>query len=164
MRQTIVSLREVGARLLVRLATALDPASSAGDVSSRAESCGDEVALHATPQGPVPSVHSGPERDTSTPDGVPAAQAVLAVAELVTNQELARRLVEAVGGIPGVVPIRPEPGDPYDPLEHELAEVRPTSVAADAEHVAELLSPGFRGFDSGLIRPAKVAIHDLMEM
>jgi hypothetical protein len=153
MRQLLFDLRVVCGRLLIKWGTALDPEPR--EPLAPAE---DDPAPE-----PEPTIHSGPEEYPSTEDGVAATKAVLAVADLVTNPELGRRLFEAACRIPGVVPIRPAPGDPYDPLEHEFAEVRPTTVAAEVDHVAELLTPGFRGHGTGLIRPARVAVHDLTE-
>lgn len=158
MKKLLVDLRVRSSRLLIRLATALDPAPRRLPADP-----GPPAHRPAAAPRPEPPIHSEPSAEPMSADGVAATKAVLAVADLVTNSELARRLFEAACRIPGVVPIRPGPGDRYDPLEHEFAELRPTTVATDADRVAELLTPGFRSHASELIRPARVAVHDLTE-
>lgn len=159
MGKLLVDLRVLSSRLLIRLATALDPAPR--EVPADPEPPARQPAAAPCPEPPIPA--GPPATEPASADGVAATKAVLAVADLVTNSELARRLIEAACRIPGVIPIRPGPGDRYDPLEHEFAELRPTTVATEADRVAELLTPGFRSHASELIRPARVAVHDLTE-
>jgi hypothetical protein len=158
MRHLLADIRKWGARRLARLAAAIDPTPEPTPEPA-ATTPGPATAVDPTPE-PGPS-QAEPEPGTGA--GRSEAEAVLAVADRVTNPELARRLFEAVSRMPGVIPVRPEPGDPFDPVAHQWVETRPAGREADVEHVAELLTPGFLGHSSGLIRPALVAVYDLAE-
>ncbi|MFD7653953.1 nucleotide exchange factor GrpE [Actinosynnema sp. NPDC059797] len=167
MRELLGDVRRWSARRLIRLAAALDPEPEHRHKNSKADMAADPPVLPKPATAPPT-----PEPEPDTPltdaalddgDGVSAARAVLAVADRLTNRELARRLFDATCRIPGVVPVRPAPGDPFDPLLHEWSQTRSTDHEADVEHVAELLTPGFQGRTSGLIRPALVAVYDITE-
>ncbi|MFD8062449.1 hypothetical protein ACFXA0_22405 [Streptomyces cyaneofuscatus] len=117
---------------------------------------------------PVPSPDVAPSLDVAPspaaplvtpPDCVAVARDVLAVADRLRNEELARRLLDAVGRLPGLRVLRPAPGDAFEPAEHQWDETRPTDDPAREETVAALLAPGFSGPQNELIRTARVAVY-----
>ncbi|MFE8974716.1 hypothetical protein ACFYM7_14900 [Streptomyces cyaneofuscatus] len=109
---------------------------------------------------PSPDVAPSPAAPPVTPpDCVAVARDVLAVADRLRNEELARRLFDAVGRLPGLRVLRPAPGDAFEPAEHQWDETRPTDDPAREETVAALLAPGFSGPRNELIRTARVAVY-----
>ncbi|MFF2536272.1 hypothetical protein [Streptomyces cyaneofuscatus] len=110
-----------------------------------------------SPAGPPAASPAAPP--VTPPDCVAAARDVLAVADRLRNEELARRLFDAVGRLPGLRALRPAPGDAFEPAEHQWDETRPTDDPAREETVAALLAPGFSGPRNELIRTARVAVY-----
>ncbi|MDX3378483.1 hypothetical protein PV390_29225 [Streptomyces sp. ME02-6991-2A] len=108
---------------------------------------------------PAPSPASPAASPVAPPDCVAVARDVLAVADRLRNEELARRLFDAVGRLPGLRVLRPSPGDAFEPAEHHWDETRPTDDPAREETVAALLAPGFSGPQNELIRTARVAVY-----
>ncbi|MEV7323762.1 nucleotide exchange factor GrpE [Streptomyces sp. NPDC093970] len=104
------------------------------------------------PEGIDRPEDAGPPEDVELPDGQTAGPApgdalraaveVLDVADLVTNQELSRRLAEAVVLLPGVSAIRPLRGEAFEPPEHEWVGSRGTEDSSRWDTVAEVRSPG----------------------
>ncbi|WOP07205.1 hypothetical protein R2B67_01070 [Streptomyces cyaneofuscatus] len=110
-----------------------------------------------SPAGPPAASPAAPP--VTPPDCVAVARDVLAVADRLRNEELARRLFDAVGRLPGVRALRPAPGDAFEPAQHQWDETRPTDDPAREETVAALLAPGFSGPRNELIRTARVAVY-----
>ncbi|MFI8351613.1 hypothetical protein [Streptomyces cyaneofuscatus] len=110
-----------------------------------------------SPAGPPAASPAAPP--VTPPDCVAVARDVLAVADRLRNEELARRLLDAVGRLPGLRVLRPAPGDTFEPAEHQWDETRPTDDPAREETVAALLAPGFSGPRNELIRTARVAVY-----
>ncbi|KAB2591113.1 nucleotide exchange factor GrpE [Streptomyces arboris] len=108
---------------------------------------------------PAPSPAAPAASPVAPPDCVAVARDVLAVADRLRNEGLARRLFDAVGRLPGLRVLRPSPGDAFDPAEHHWDETRPTDDPAREETVAALLAPGFSGPQNELIRTARVAVY-----
>ncbi|MFF4898464.1 nucleotide exchange factor GrpE [Streptomyces sp. NPDC001068] len=104
------------------------------------------------PEGIDRPEDAGPPEDVELPagqtagpasgDALRAAAEVLDVADLVTNQELSRRLAEAVVLLPGVSAIRPLRGEAFEPPEHEWVGSRGTEDSSRWDTVAEVRSPG----------------------
>jgi len=117
---------------------------------------GHAAALPVPPPDGAPSPAAPP---VTPPDCVAVARDVLAVADRLRNEELARRLFDAVGRLPGLRVLRPAPGDAFEPAEHQWDETRPTDDPAREETVAALLAPGFSGPQNELIRTARVAVY-----
>ncbi|MZF54075.1 hypothetical protein GTX53_09500 [Streptomyces sp. SID5594] len=117
---------------------------------------GPAAALPVAPPEGAPSPAAPP---VTPPDCVAVARDVLAVADRLRNEELARRLFDAVGRLPGLRVLRPAPGDAFEPAEHQWDETRPTDDPAREETVAALLAPGFSGPQNELIRTARVAVY-----
>ncbi|MEU8563107.1 hypothetical protein AB0C45_16660 [Streptomyces cyaneofuscatus] len=116
-------------------------------------------AVPSPPAAPFPPAAPSPEAAPAPPDCVAVARDVLAVADRLRNEELARRLLDAVGRLPGLRVLRPAPGDAFEPAEHQWDETRPTDDPAREETVAALLAPGFSGPRNELIRTARVAVY-----
>ncbi|MFE2294737.1 hypothetical protein [Streptomyces sp. NPDC059452] len=108
---------------------------------------------------PAPQSAAPASSPVAPPDCVAVARDVLAVADRLRNEELARRLFDAVGRLPGLRALRPSPGDAFEPAEHQWDETRPTDDPAREETVAALLAPGFSGPQNELIRTARVAVY-----
>ncbi|UQA32351.1 hypothetical protein [Streptomyces sp. HNA39] len=143
-----------------RAAPARDPQQSAPDRQTEAPHDAIEAPHEPVTEAPpgTPS-GAGPDAPAATSDCVAVARDVLAVADRLRNEELARRLFDAVGRLPGLGTVRPSPGDPFDPATHRWEETRPTDDPAREDTVAALLAPGFTGPENALIRTAKVAVY-----
>ncbi|XXZ52720.1 hypothetical protein AAGT00_34850 [Streptomyces cavourensis] len=137
-----------------------DPQQSAPDRQTEAPHDAIEAPHEPVTEAPpgTPS-GAGPDAPAATSDCVAVARDVLAVADRLRNEELARRLFDAVGRLPGLGTVRPSPGDPFDPATHRWEETRPTDDPAREDTVAALLAPGFTGPENALIRTAKVAVY-----
>lgn len=101
----------------------------------------------------------GPADRPAPGDVLRTATEVLDVADLVTNPELSRRLAEAVVLLPGVVAIRPLPGDAFEPLKHEWVGSRGTDDSSRWDTVAEVRSPGASA-SGRLLRAAYVVVFE----
>lgn len=89
---------------------------------------------------------------------------LLAVADRLTNRELARRIRAVVARLPGIVTISPEPGSPFDPAVHSWAETREATEPQQCDRVADVLDPGFRDSHTRkVLKPARVAVYDTEE-
>ncbi|WP_431781091.1 hypothetical protein [Streptomyces chumphonensis] len=140
-------------------APARDPRPSAPDRQPEATEATEAPHEPVTEAPPGTPSGAGPDAPAATPDCVAVARDVLAVADRLRNEELARRLFDAVGRLPGLGTVRPSPGDPFDPATHRWEETRPTDDPAREDTVAALLAPGFTGPENALIRTAKVAVY-----
>ncbi|WP_145968988.1 nucleotide exchange factor GrpE [Streptomyces hyaluromycini] len=106
-----------------------------------------------------PAGSDAPAGRSAPGDALRTAAEVLDVADLVTNPELSRRLAEAVVLLPGVVAIRPLPGDAFEPLKHEWVGSRATDDSSRWDTVAEVRSPGASA-SGRLLRAAYVVVFE----
>jgi len=118
---------------------------------------------------PLAQVQETGRAPTVTVPAIPAAEAasdaevaraVLDVADHLSNSELTRRLVEAVVRLPDVSPVRPAPGDKYQPRLHEWAGNRATDEEMQWNTIAEMLTPGAVTAKQELLRPAHVIVFE----
>jgi molecular chaperone GrpE len=70
--------------------------------------------------------------------------------------ELIYRQLQDVFSRLGVTVLRPQPGEAFDPRQHEAVEMAPTSEGED-NRILEVLQPGYRLKDR-LLRPAMVRV------
>ncbi|MFJ3856534.1 nucleotide exchange factor GrpE [Streptomyces sp. NPDC090085] len=112
------------------------------------------------------------DRRRRRPDAPPSPAAhlpgvaadLLAVADRLTNRELARRIKAVVARLPGIVMINPESGSPFDPAAHSWAETREATEPQQCDRIAEVLDPGFReSHTRKVLKPARVAVYDTEE-
>ncbi|MFD4240511.1 nucleotide exchange factor GrpE [Streptomyces sp. NPDC058525] len=89
---------------------------------------------------------------------------LLAVADRLTNRELARRIRAVVARLPGIATISPEPGSPFDPAAHNWAETHEATEPLQCGRIAAVLDPGFReSHTRKVLKPARVAVYDMEE-
>lgn len=91
------------------------------------------------------------------------ATSVLTVAQRLTSAELRRRLVEAIGALPDVTVIYPQPGTAFDPDRHTWADsVSPPTPDAEGT-IAETRAAGLLDHHGTVRRRATVVVYQTRE-
>jgi hypothetical protein len=121
----------------------------------------EALALLSTADGETPAATPAKAKDAD--DDMVAAMAILAVADLLTSEELQARLAGALASLPSVEVILPREGDSLDIDRHQWVGSALAPSPSAVETVAQACAAGLADRDGIVHRPARVIVYDIAE-